>query len=331
MERFDGFSREKFNWVSTILCCPSCRKSLRECGTTEAVGSLICQSCSRVYPCSHGVIDFSMTVDDQKTQSGFSYQWQKRSRGGFERGTSYGRNIARRAKDISDLFPAGESPGIILDAGCGAGDIAIELANRYSGATVIALDYSTSVFEIANRPELPSNVILIRGDIRHLPFLEESMDVIYSIGVMHHTDNTRISFDAVAPFVRPAGKMITWLYPAAGEVPFYKLYYRIRDTHFAGIGYLLPNGIRATLVYAYAFLMFPYLRFSKYRHFFSESPNSVTALDFLGSASLIIFDDITPRYQFRHEEAEVLSWYQDAGFVDQQLDKAKLLYVGTMK
>lgn len=323
-----GVAREKYERISEFVRCPACHDQLRAEGDMASIHRLACVQCASSYPCREGVLDFSMTVADELTQQGFSYQWQRRSEGAFEKGTIYGRSIAGRAKDVADMFEAGTAPSMILDAGCGAGDIAIDLARRFPTATIIAVDYSTSAFDIAARRDLPVNVVVMRGDIRRLPLSDSSIDVAYSLGVMHHTDNTRISFDAVARVVRADGRMVLWLYPDAQEVPFYKLYYRIRDRHFAGLGHRLPNRLRAWLVYAYTWLMLPYLRLGKYRHFFAEDPGAVTLRQFAGSAALIIFDDVTPRYQFRHEEAEVLAWYRELGFMRGHLDKAKWLYVG---
>lgn len=317
-----------FSKIVDILRCPCCTDSLRGQFKDGLISSLSCTFCGKEFFCSQGVVDFSLSVSDRLTQNGFSFQWKLRSEGVFENDTIYGRNISRRAKDVSDLLELKNARGVILDAGCGAGDIAIELARNNPESVVLAIDYSTSVYQIAARNDLPANLILLRGDIRNLPLKKNSIDLVYSLGVLHHTDNTRKSFEAVSGVVKSGGRMVVWLYPTPDEVPFYKLYYRIRDWHFGGIGHRIPNALRAGFVYFYTVVMYPYLRYGKYRGFFSENPKAVSVREFLGSAALIIFDDITPRYQYRHAEHEVISWYEEMGYFKRFLDKEKLLFCG---
>src|SRR5918995_1620755 len=62
--------------------------------------------------------------------------------------------------------------GPILELGCGTGRVTVPVAR--SGATVIGIDRSMPMLERAvrklRRAKLTDGALLIRGDIRHLPF-----------------------------------------------------------------------------------------------------------------------------------------------------------------
>lgn len=68
----------------------------------------------------------------------------------------------------------------ILELGCGTGRVAIPVAK--SGATVIGIDRSESMLargrQRVKRARVQSNVKLIRGDIRHLPFPDRSFPLV---------------------------------------------------------------------------------------------------------------------------------------------------------
>jgi ubiquinone/menaquinone biosynthesis C-methylase UbiE len=70
--------------------------------------------------------------------------------------------------------------GAILELGCGTGRVAIPVARH--GATVIGIDRSASMLERARlrvrRAKLTSRVILLRGDISHLPFPDRTFPLV---------------------------------------------------------------------------------------------------------------------------------------------------------
>ena len=70
--------------------------------------------------------------------------------------------------------------GPILELGCGTGRVAVPVAR--DGATVIGIDRSDSMLARARmrvrRARLQTSIKLIRGDIRHLPFPDQSFGLV---------------------------------------------------------------------------------------------------------------------------------------------------------
>ena len=101
----------------------------------------------------------------------------------------------------------------VLDAGCGSGRWAAEVARR--GAEVIALDLGRSV-EIAAR-HVGASAAFLQADVRHVPVAPASVDLAYSLGVLHHVDDTALAVRRIVEAVRPGGWFLVYLYYALDE------------------------------------------------------------------------------------------------------------------
>lgn len=97
----------------------------------------------------------------------------------------------------------------ILDAGCGNGLLTIALAHQ--GANIIGLDYSDSVFGANKLSDLP-NLLFVKADLMQIPIANQYFDIVISNGVIHHTKNTRYTFDQIAKTVKNGGTFYLWLY-----------------------------------------------------------------------------------------------------------------------
>lgn len=98
---------------------------------------------------------------------------------------------------------------LILDAGCGNGVLNQIVAK--SGAIIVGMDFSLSI-EKAFENNNQKKAAFIQGDVQFPPVHFEYFDIVYSSGVLHHTNNTELSFSCIEPCVRPGGKFSIWLY-----------------------------------------------------------------------------------------------------------------------
>ena len=117
----------------------------------------------------------------------------------------------RRVFEVKTGVRLDELSGLrVLDAGCGGG--------RYSrlaalaGAEVVGADQSTAVEKAAEVCRDLPTVRFLQADLKRLPLETGSFDLVFSIGVMHHDQDTRTVFDAVSQMVRPGGRLAVWLY-----------------------------------------------------------------------------------------------------------------------
>lgn len=101
----------------------------------------------------------------------------------------------------------------VLDCGCGGGQHLNFVAPYCKEAVGIDLNALESARR--NTADLP-NVSLVEGDIATMQ-LGQTFDVVYSIGVLHHTDNPDASFRNIASHAKSGGKVIVWVYSKEGN------------------------------------------------------------------------------------------------------------------
>jgi SAM-dependent methyltransferase len=100
----------------------------------------------------------------------------------------------------------------ILELGCGmATDLARFVA---AGARAFAIDLTPRHLAIARQRMALENapLRLVRADAEQLPFRGESVDVVYSFGVLHHTPDIAAAIAEAWRTLRPGGRLILGLY-----------------------------------------------------------------------------------------------------------------------
>ena len=103
----------------------------------------------------------------------------------------------------------------ILIAGCGTGEHPINVARRYTGARVLAVDLSLSSLCYAQRKtrELGlRNIDYAQADILRLGSLGRSFDMIDAAGVLHHLADPSEGWRQLLALLRPGGLMCVGLY-----------------------------------------------------------------------------------------------------------------------
>jgi ubiquinone/menaquinone biosynthesis C-methylase UbiE len=100
----------------------------------------------------------------------------------------------------------------ILEIGCGLGTDLLQFAR--AGANVTGIDLTPRSVELTSkRFELfGAEGHFEVGDAENLRFPDETFDLVYSHGVLHHTPNTQKAVDEIYRVLRPEGKAIIMLY-----------------------------------------------------------------------------------------------------------------------
>jgi len=103
----------------------------------------------------------------------------------------------------------------ILNAGCGTGHEAIDLAIRYPDAEITAVDLSFSSLSYAimkaEQYGIP-NISFFHGDILKLGELDEKFDFISSSGVLHHMEDPMAGWTVLNSLLKQDGYMRIALY-----------------------------------------------------------------------------------------------------------------------
>jgi SAM-dependent methyltransferase len=191
---------------------------------------------------------------------------------------------------------------LVLDAGIGAGRYA-DIASRW-GADVVGVDLSYAVEAAHASFRERANVWIAQADIGRLPFKPASFDIIFSIGVLHHTPDTKRYFMKLVPLLKPGGRIAIWVYPPEDS-------YLIRRRWVPFVNKIPPRWF-----YAWCSWFVPWIHAHAYGRvggiLRTAFPVSNRGLG-LEWDILDTFDGYSPRYHWLHSPHEVMGWFEQAG------------------
>lgn len=286
------------------LVCPDCQESLdlaRRVARAEEIeeGELQCRRCARSYPVLRGIPRF---VDTDHYVDSFSFQWNLHSKTQVD--SLAGHSESRNTFAMKTGLTAADLKGkLVLDVGCGTGRFMESAAEL--GAEVIGFDLSYAVEAASKNVGAKPGMHVLQANLFKLPFRPGTFDAIYSIGVLHHTPDTRQAFLALPPLLKKSGLIAIWVYAWAGD------YSRNLDRVRA-----FTVGIPHRILYGLCCVMVPLLHalasIQSLRHYTSYIPVSNQGTG-LAWDILDTFDNYSPKYQWKHSEPEVLGWFKEAG------------------
>jgi ubiquinone/menaquinone biosynthesis C-methylase UbiE len=144
-------------------------------------------------------------------------------------GTRYGaetdrlewfRTIASKRYELEPYIPAfaqfASSQGLkVLEIGVGAGSDFLQWCK--AGAQPVGVDLTEAAIALTSERlglegVAPDAYGLRTADAENLPFEDNSFDVVYSWGVLHHTPNTGRAYSEVCRVLKPGGVMRTMIY-----------------------------------------------------------------------------------------------------------------------
>lgn len=192
---------------------------------------------------------------------------------------------------------------LVLDAGCGGGRYARILGD--AGAKVLGVDLSSAVDKASALCRDLPGVQIVQGDLLDPPVAEGAFDLVFSIGVLHHSPDPRRAFAEIARRVKPGGRLAVWLYRKnTAPQEWINSGVRVVTTR-------LPARVLEPMCVAMGALgSVPVVNRTLNKLFnFSAHPDwTLRVCD--------NFDWWAPEYQSHHTPAELLRWFEEEGFED---------------
>lgn len=286
-----------------FISCPDCGGELRvlspiESDTGEITsGQLACAGCQSDWPIIKGIPRFIEGVRGEGDlrdvyADSFGHQWTtfdwEREEDAFE------------FFQITDFTPESLAGKTVLDAGCGGGRLA-RVAAPHSGE-LFAFDYSIAVDKAAELCRDFPNAHFVQCDVNRHPFRDGRFDIVYSHGVLHHTPDTKASWDNLPRLVKEGGQFYVALFRKA-VLPL-----RVSDGFWRGLIRRLPVRAQERVCEALSHLhRLPKPIFWKRFFWFSMQPTPELR-------KYCLYDWYAPRYHHEHTASEVMGWYEEAGF-----------------
>jgi SAM-dependent methyltransferase len=289
----------------SLLMCPACKGDLAlevesNAGSAVQSGNLSCSQ-GHSYPIVRGIPRF---VSSDGYAANFGFEWNLHNRTQLD--TENQRESEQTLMEKTG-FTSGDFRGkLVLDVGCGMGRFA-DVASRW-GATVVGVDLTSAIDAASGNIGDRDNVHLAQADVFRLPLRDGTFDFVFSIGVLHHTPNTRDAFDRLPALLKPGGRVAIWVYSSS-----MRSWSRTSDAYR-----VVTTRLPKRLLYAMSHIAVPWYHLSRLP---AVGPRLAMVLPIRNHPNpawrvLDTFDWYSPRYQWKHSDSEVREWFESQGLVE---------------
>jgi len=228
--------------ILEILKCPACGNNSLELipGTLNHLevtgGKLFCPGCAAEYKIEDGIIDFlhnanagvlrerkAMDDDDYITDDRgnkfkitdevirkFSDKFLSFPEGDGSSFFKQGGSFQSTAEASDRFYSAMEDLGLtgkerILEIGACFSYASFKFAQK--GCSVVALDIS-NYLKVSSLYVEKAYFERLFSDMHHMPFVDNSFDIVFGSAVLHHSKNLKEVFAEIRRVLRPAGKLV---------------------------------------------------------------------------------------------------------------------------
>lgn len=202
----------------------------------------------------HGVINSFVKKNEQnidkKTVDSFGEEWSK-----FNDFSNA--EIEQVGDDYFDILPSSlydNEETLVLDVGCGTGRWAKYLANKVK--TVECIDPSDAVITARHLLRAQDNVRISKASVNNIPFPDESFDLVFSLGVLHHIPDTEDGIRKCVAKVKKGGYFLVYLYYSLDNrgVVFKTMFWLVNLLRLVVSN--MPQGLKSAMCDILAFLVY---------------------------------------------------------------------------
>ena len=176
---------------------------------------VICETTGETFPIRNGIPRLVREIDagQQQTMDGFSYKWEKTP--GFGQTPEHQRVFLQAYRewfgvDTVEDFARFMKGKYLLNAGCGCGRN--EFIWGQFPARIVDLDISRAIDVAKKNWGADSRFSFVQADILQMPFADQTFDVVWSEGVLHHTPSTHDALGSCVRVLKPDGLILFYVY-----------------------------------------------------------------------------------------------------------------------
>lgn len=208
-----------------ILKCPKCKENTLQVSNDSI---LFCDSCKINYKClNDNLIDFLSSIDVSEQKKNIQSFWGDLSKqwySDFDKDLDKEKLslaleslrdlfIKRKHLAVTEMNLADIHDKLVLEIGSGGGGHSSLF--KKNGANMVSLDITPErAMSTARKFSFidEGTGLVTLADAENLPFNNNSFDIVYSNGVLHHSENTEKCIQEVFRVLKPGGKAIIMLY-----------------------------------------------------------------------------------------------------------------------
>ena len=164
-----------------------------------------------------------LSTDQSQTADVFGFKWQQHQ--SFDTPAMIAKAASWMVEKYGHVATAewwddyGPDP-LVVDAGCGAALSALELfGDRLPSVRYLGVDVSDSVDTARARfADRHLDAAFLQADLGRVPLADATVDVLFSEGVLHHTDSTEGALKELSRLLKPGGRFLFYVYRTKAPV-----------------------------------------------------------------------------------------------------------------
>ncbi|MCC7050979.1 MAG: class I SAM-dependent methyltransferase [Bacteroidia bacterium] len=209
----------------------------------------------------------------------------------------------------------------VLDVGCGTGRWSKYLSKKVN--FIEAIDPSDAIYSAAQLLNINNNVRITRAGVANIPFADNSFDLVFSLGVLHHVPDTFKAITDCVKKVKPNGYFLVYLYYSLDNRGLgYKLLFKISNG-FRFVISSLPTFFKKNICNLIAlFVYVPFVTLSKCFRFFGlkKIANKIPLSYYTDKSFFVIRNDALDRFgtplEQRFSKKEIETMMRNAGLTN---------------
>jgi len=117
---------------------------------------------------------------------------------------SLGRDAAWK-RQLVNALPSGIATPRCVDLACGTGDVSLLLADRYPQGTVIGIDLTESMLELAKQRQIPNNLSFTQCDMCDTGIESHSVDIVTGSYALRNAPDLEQALVEIKRILKPGG------------------------------------------------------------------------------------------------------------------------------
>jgi SAM-dependent methyltransferase/uncharacterized protein YbaR (Trm112 family) len=250
-------------------------------------------------------------IFDPRSNDSFGLQWTNQAEG---EKTWFKDDRSLRKQEFLHSLAVNQQDlrgALIFDAGCGNGRLTASVAAFDD--EIVGMDLSAGIERAqAGKRHYAAKrehfVHFVQGNVMEPPLRPGSFDIIHSSGVLHHTPSVQRAFLSILRVLRPGGRIYVQLYRRR------EAWVGVPNALLRSVSSRLPPRLLyricqvAVPLHTALVLLVARLRGEK----------SEIASASIGERALSLFDNFSPRYQYRYSPQEIRQMFEAAGLTEIQ-------------